>query len=224
MDAGMLRKLPCALALSAIAAAAVAAVPASSGSGAVKKLVYRVQHSIYGTVGTYTNTIEKSGDTTKVTTEAQIRVSILGLVLYRQNISRTERWRADRLVFFHGVTTTNGETLELNGSADADRFLMMTPDGEVAAPSGVRLANPWSWNAGQGSLMFTTDTGVLEALTIDKDDETSIPIGGHIFRTRHYQLRRGAGPKAYEVWMDGDTPIQFRLVSPSNTITFTLAS
>jgi len=222
----MLRKLPwvLVLALSGIAAAAMADVPASPDSGAVTKLVYRVQHSIYGTVGTYTNTIEKSGDTTNVTTEAQIRVSILGIVLYRQNISRTERWVADRLVFFHGVTTTNGETLELNGSADADRFLMMTPDGEVAAPSGVRLANPWSWNAGQASLMFTTDTGVLEALTIDSNGETSISIGGDIVRTRHYRLRRDAGPAAYEIWMDGDTPIQFRLVNPNNTITFTLAS
>src|SRR6266567_5593475 len=120
----------------------VQSVPALSASP--ERLVYRVQHSRYGNIGTYSNAIEKSGSATTVTTEAHILVSILGVVLYRQDIARQERWSADRLVSFHGVTTVNGKSIELTGSADGDRFVMMSPNGPIVAPASVRIANPWS--------------------------------------------------------------------------------
>ena len=87
----------------------IESVPALSASP--ERMVYRVQHSRYGNIGTYSNAVEKSGNITTVTTEAHILVSVLGVVLYRQDIARQERWNADRLVAFHGVTTVNGKTL-----------------------------------------------------------------------------------------------------------------
>jgi hypothetical protein len=113
-------------------------------SAASERLVYRVQHPRYGNIGTYSNAVEKAGNVTIVTTEAHILVSVLGVVLYRQDIARQERWNADRLVAFHGVTTVNGKSIELTGSADGDRFVLMSPDGPIVAPASVRIANPWS--------------------------------------------------------------------------------
>src|SRR5213079_1562596 len=94
--------------------ALIGSMPALSASP--ERLVYRVQHSRYGNIGTYSNAVEKTGNVTTVTTEAHIAVSILGVVLYRQDIARQERWNADRLVSFHGVTTVNGRSYELSGS------------------------------------------------------------------------------------------------------------
>src|SRR5437870_2486080 len=37
------------------------------------RMVYRVQHSKYGDVGTYTNTVEKAADSTTVNTQGRIK-------------------------------------------------------------------------------------------------------------------------------------------------------
>ena len=47
---------------------------ASPASAAHQKFVYQMRHSTYGRIGTYTNSIETTGDRTTVTTEGRIRV------------------------------------------------------------------------------------------------------------------------------------------------------
>ena len=47
-------------------------------------------------------------------------------------------------------------------------------------------------------------------------------VRGKKIRTAHFEVRRG-GPRRYEVWLDETgTVVQFALVSPENSITFTL--
>jgi hypothetical protein len=42
---------------------------------------------------------------------------------------------------------------------------------------------------------------------------------------RHYQVQRTDGEKRYDVWFDREgTPIQFAMVNPKETVTFTLSS
>src|SRR5258708_37432135 len=77
----------------------IKATPARSASP--ERMMYRVQHSRYGNIGTYSNAVEKAGAMTTVTTEAHIAVSVLGVVLYRQEIARQEGWNADLLGRFH---------------------------------------------------------------------------------------------------------------------------
>ena len=104
-----------------VIAAGVIASP-SPASAALQKLVYQVRHSTYGSIGTYTNSVETNGNETKVTTEGRIRVSILGIVLYRQDFDRVERWVGERLMSFQGLTTTNGRSTEVKGKAEGDSF------------------------------------------------------------------------------------------------------
>src|SRR5262249_32945415 len=104
-----------------------------------EQLVYTVQHSKYGEIGTYTNTIEHEGDITNVTTTAKLSVSVLGMKVYRQDIARHETWLGNRIVDFRGVTTENGKAIELRGKAEGDHFLIMTPNGTTNAPADVRL-------------------------------------------------------------------------------------
>src|SRR5207249_3228327 len=141
------------LLVSLLGAMLMQSTPALSASP--ERMVYRVQHSRYGNIGTYSNAVEKTGNVTTVTTEAHIAVSILGVVLYRQDIARQERWNADRLVSFHGVTTVNGRSYELSGSAEGDRFVLMSPEGPIVAPATVRIANPWSADALRGDTLLT---------------------------------------------------------------------
>ncbi len=196
-------------------------VPAASASP--EHMVYRVQHSRYGNIGTYSNVVEKAGNLTTVTTEAHIAVSVLGVVLYRQDIARQERWNADRLVAFHGVTTVNGKSYELTGNADGDRFVLMSPDGPIVAPASVKLANPWSADVLHGDTLITPDRGRIENVQVKTAQETSLNINGRATRTKHYEINRLDGTKRYEVWLDDQgTPVQFITYNPNGMVTFTL--
>jgi hypothetical protein len=218
------------LTISAVSAAPVGddtgkeqvAALASSERG-TQQLVYNVQHLKYGKIGTYTNTIEHDGDITTVTTNARLAVSVLGVNLYRQDISRREIWRGNRIVQFHGVTTENGKTVELIGVAQGDHFAMMTPSGTTTAPAKVRIANPWSRQAVEGEMIIAPDSGQLEMITMSSNEQVTLNIGQRQVVTEHIQVLRKGGPGHYDVWLDAKgIPVQFRVVD-DETITFTLA-
>ncbi|HEY4265245.1 MAG TPA: DUF6134 family protein [Micropepsaceae bacterium] len=214
-----LRILPAALAMAAFALLS----PAHSAAPAVQRLTYSVHHSRYGTLGTYTNAVTKSGDMTTVNTEVHIQLSILGVVLYRQEAMRQERWNAGRLVAFHGVTTVNGRSFEMNGAAQGERFVMMSPDGEITAPASVKIANPWSSEVLRGDTLLTPDRGRMENVQVKAAENTSIPINGRAMPAKRYEIDRLDGQKRYEIWMDdGDIPVMFTLYNPNGSVTFTL--
>ena len=190
---------------------------------APQKLVYTVHHSRYGTIGTYINTVEKNGDDTTVRTEAHIAVSLVGISFYRQDASREERWRGDRLVSFHGVTTVNGQTIELNGTAEGDRFVLMSPEGKIVAPADVRLANPWSSLVLRGDTMITPDRGRIENVHIKTGEPATITLGAHQIRAKRYEIDRLDGQKRYEVFLDDrGTPVMFSTFNADGPVTFAL--
>jgi hypothetical protein len=209
--------------LASTAIATMAEVPPAH-SATPQRLVYSVHHSRFGNIGTYSNQVEKIGNATTVTTDAHFQVSILWVVLYRQDASRQERWNGDRLVSFHGVTTTNGRLIELNGAAKGDSFVMMSPDGaETVAPASVRLANPWSPDVLRGDTMLTPDRGRMENVQVKGGEETSVAINGRNTRTKRYEIDRLDGQKRYEVWLDDrGTPVMFTVINPNGSVTFTL--
>jgi hypothetical protein len=198
---------------------------ASPASAALQKFVYQVRHSTYGTIGTYTNSVETSGDNTTVTTEGRIRVAILGIVLYRQDFDRIERWIGERLISFQGMTTTNGRSTEVKGEAEGDRFAVRSPNGSFTAPADVKPANPWSDVVLMGATMMTPDRGLLEDVTIRPAEMTELEINGSMVRARRYEIARLSGEKRYEVWLDDEgTTVMFNVNTRRGLVTFTLTS
>ena len=190
---------------------------------AQQKMVYSVHHSRYGNIGTYTNSVEKAGDMTTVTTDAHIQVSLLGIVLYRQEAQRQERWNGNRLVSFHGVTTVNGKAMEMTGAAQGDQFVMMGPEGDIIAPASVKLANPWSSEVLRGKTLLTPDRGRMEDVDVRGGEETTVAINGKQTRAKRFEIDRLDGQKRYEVWLDDrGTPVMFTTYNPNGTVTFTL--
>ena len=153
-------------------------VPASSAAEAPTRMVYRVQHSKYGDVGTYTNTIEKNADTTTVNTEGRIKVSLLGIPAYSQAFDRVERWQGSRLVNFHGETTDNGKRIEVTGAAEGDHFTLTTPSGTIGAPANVKLANPWSGALLGAETIVTPEEGSVEKVSVSGGESAPITING----------------------------------------------
>ena len=224
MSRSLLNRLRSILSVVVVGAAMMTApLPASA---ALQKFVYQVRHPIYGWIGTYTNSVETTGNRTTVTTEGRIRVAILGIVLYRQDFDRVERWVGERLMSFQGLTTTNGRPMEVRGEAEGDKFsIVSSPNGSFVAPAAVKLANPWSEAVLMGEIMLTPDRGQLEDVKVRAAEVTDLSINGSTVRVRRYEIARSTGEKRYEVWIDDEgTPVMFNVNTRRGTVTFTLNS
>jgi hypothetical protein len=184
-------------------------------------LQYRVKHSKYGDIGSYSNRIERHGDETTVETSVHLKVSILGVVLHREDAERTERWRGNRLVYFHGITTKNGDKIEVDGEAKGDGFVIASPKGTVTAPADVHPANPWSGDCIHSDTMMRVDTGVVEPVRISGGQPTDVTLDNVKVQARLYDIE---GETRYKVWLDDrSVPVRFSVDDPSGVVTFSLA-
>ena len=197
-------------------------VDVSSAAASERQYTYRVDHSMYGEIGTYRNNVRVSGNDTAIDTEADIRISLLGIILYRQHASRIERWTGDRLVYFHGVTVENGKATQIDGRAEADRFIVTSPTGTVTAPATIRLANPRSVGALSGDVILMPDTGFVTNMNVSGGEETSLVIDGKVNQAQLYQIETGIGIR-YDAWVDDHgMPVKFDIRDGLSIITFTL--
>jgi Family of unknown function (DUF6134) len=185
------------------------------------QFTYRVNHSVFGDIGTYTNTVEPAPDGTTVKTRARFEVKMLGVRMYHEDADRTERWQGNRLVSFRGVTDKGDGPLEVKGEARGNSFVISSPQGTITAPWSVHPANPWSSNFLHSNTMMRPDTGKLEQVRIGGGQETAVKIDSASIPAVKYELDGGT---KYTVWLDGrGVPVKFLVDDDTGKITFTLA-
>ena len=201
--------------LSAGTVAALAAGPASA-----EQLRYRVSHSVFGDIGTYTNSVQSVGDATTVRTTVRFLVKMLGIGMHREDADRTERWQGGRLVSFSGITKKNDDTTEVKGEARGNDFVIQSPLGTFSAPATVQPANPWSSNCLKSTTMMRVDNGKLEQVRVSGGSETAVEINGTSIPAQHYEIR---GATRYVIWFDqNDIPVMFSVDDDSGKVTFKL--
>src|SRR5579862_8750804 len=152
------------------------ATAASDPTAVTEQLRYRVQHSTFGDIGTYTNRVESTGDQTTVQTTAHFLVSVLGIGMHREDAERTERWQGNRLMSFFGITKKNDRTIEIKGQASGNGFVITSPLGTFTAPAAVQPANPWSAACLRSTTMMRVDNGKIEQVRVSGGGETNVEI------------------------------------------------
>ncbi len=204
----------CRLLASSVALTIVLAGPACAATTVYE---YRIQHPTFGTIGTFTNTIEQNGGTIDVETVLHVAVRILGITLFRQDATRREEWRNGRLILFHGVTRTNGKNVEITGRAEGDRFAITTPQGVTLAPADVETSNPWvAGMLTHSDLMMSTKTGLVDHVSVTSGQETMMTVEDTLERVREYVIQ---GRKRDVVWLDDHrVPVAFRIVEHGTPI------
>jgi hypothetical protein len=214
------------LSVEALASAAVAGIAGAcllfgaSTAAQAEQLRYKVNHSVYGDIGTYTNTVEKSGDTTTIRTSVHFKVSLLGVVLHREDAERVERWQGTRLVYFDGTTDKNGTATEVKGEARGNAFVIQTPSGIVTAPPTIHPANPWSGVSLSSNTMMRVDSGKVEQVKITGPEQTEVKVNDVTIPARKYRID---GATKYSVWIDQhDVPVKFTVNDNSGEVTFVL--
>jgi Domain of unknown function (DUF6134) len=205
--------------LAAVIIAMIAAMPAGAETSA--QFTYRVNHSKFGDIGAYTNTVEPTRDGMTVQTRAHFEVKMLGIKMYREDADRTEHWQGNRLVSFRGVTDKGDGPAEVKGEARGNNFIITSAQGTVTAPGSVHPANPWSSNFLRSNTMMRPDTGKLEQVRVGAGQETSVKIDGATIPAVKYEV---TGTAKYTVWIDGrGVPVMFVVDDDTGKVTFTLA-
>jgi hypothetical protein len=193
---------------------------AAYAADGARQLVYQVQHSVFGDIGTYSNVIETTGTAVTIKTAAHLLVKALGVGLHREDAQRVEQWQGNRLMFFHGVTVKNGDTTEVSGKADGNNFVITSPLGTITAPASIKPANPWSSRSLDSTTMMRVDTGKVEQVKISGGGETNITVDGATVQAKEYEI---SGSTHYKIWIDKrDIPVMFEVDDDSGQVTFTL--
>jgi hypothetical protein len=187
---------------------------------------YTVRHPSFGEIGTYTDRVDRSGGDVRIETTVHVAVRALGLVLHREDAERTEIWHDGRLAEFHGVTTTNGTRVEIQGAAQRDGFVVSSPGGIAVAPLDIVPSDPWQASrggsaAGCDGVMMSTRTGRFEPVQVTGGATERISVDGLEIPVRHYII---ATDKQQDVWVDRrGIPIAFRSMENGTPIDFQLS-
>ena len=139
---------------------------------------YHIEHPTYGDIGTYSNIVRDFGDHIQVDTQLHVAVRLLGVVVHREEATRTETWQGGRLVRFDGVTETNGTKLAIHGEARGDQFVVTTPSGTITAPGRVHPSNPWSATVLNTDIMMSAKSGRIEKVSVSPGTIEQVKFDG----------------------------------------------
>lgn len=205
------------LALAVLAGCVFAAGSAHAGT---QTFLYEVEHPTYGKIGTYTNTVSRSGDNVEVRTEIHIAVKMLGIRLFHQDADRTEEWKAGRLVAFHSDTDDNGKKIDVSGTARDNSFVISTPRGEVAVPPQVHPSNPWGPQSLDTDIMMSSKTGQVLPVAVTNTGVTAVDFDGKKMRLHQFFVD---SDKHQIVWLDDAGVVQaFQTEERGERINFVL--
>ena len=196
-----------------------ATIPASAQERAYS---YSVVHPFYGIIGTFTESIARSGDTTRIDSHVRVAVRILGIVVHREEGDHTEIYRGDRLVSLQSATTTNGTRIDVRGEAQGDHFVVTSPTGVVDAPADVAPSDPWVLKQIGVGTVISVKTGRIIPTRVTGGEPAKVSLQGVTVATRHFMAR---GEREQEIWLnDQDVPIMFRSIESGTPIDFVLTS
>jgi len=181
---------------------------------------YSVVHPIYGEIGTFTDTIDRSAEATRIEAHLRVAVTLLGVVAYREESDTTEILRGDRLISLQSVTNKDGRHLEVHGEARGDQFQINCTIGSFSAPGSISPSDPWLVKRTGEEVVVATSTGRIVHVQVSGGDYDVISVNGGPVSARHFVV---SGDKQQEVWLDSrDVPIKFRTVEDGTPIDFVL--
>ena len=183
---------------------------------------YTITHPQHGDIGTFQNTIRRQGDGTTVDTDIRVNVKLAFVTVHRLEADRQEVWKNGRLVSYTSKTNKNGETVNVQGRAEGDRFIIAGPGGKVEAPADVVPTTAWSIDITKADTVMASESGKIYPAKLVNSGTEMVEVNGRQVRAKHFKV---AADTRYELWYDErDVLVKFTSLTDGEPVTFTLSS
>ena len=207
--------------LSLVAILALAAAGAVAQEPPAGTMVYKINHSEHGDIGTHEVTFSRSGDQDlMVDVEIGMKVKILFITAFRFESSRSELWRDGQLVSYRAETDDDGTAYKVKADAKGGQLEVDTGEGKETVPLGTFPSHPWNIGIVEQTRLIDTKTGEVKTVAVAEAGEETIEAGGGPVKARKYQV---TGGMERELWFGPDGRwLQLRFEKDGAQVTFTL--
>jgi hypothetical protein len=154
--------------------------------------------------GKYHMTIAEEKDgVVKMTGQAEIKVTVAGVTIYKYSYGGSELWKDGRLISFASRCNDDGKKLEVSAVSDGKEIRIKANDKDSKASADTWVTSYWrlpdaKLRKGELSLM-DADTGRTMTATLKFVGNEKRTVGGNEQTCAHYRLSGGA--KA-DLWYD----------------------
>jgi hypothetical protein len=203
-----------------LAIGVLAAAGAASGFAGQKVYTYSVVHPVYGEIGTLTDSVERGPDAMRIESRLRIAVTVLGIVMYRQQCDTTEVMQGNRLVSLQSQSEKDGQHLETQGKAEGGKFVVNGTAGSFTGPANIVPSDPWILeHSGEGTIVYAS-TGKISKAMVSGGSYETVTVNGASLTARHFTVM---GDIRQDVWLDDrGVPVMFRSVEDGTPIDFVL--
>jgi hypothetical protein len=155
--------------------------------------------------GQYRMTIEKHPDgSVSMSGSADIKVTKLGIVVYRYSFRGGEVWKDGRLYALQSTTDDDGKRFTVNAVALPDALKITVNGNERTTRADVWLTTYWHTPNpafhNQVTPLVDADTGENLNATLIYVGQVEMTVAGRRQACSHYRLR---GDRTAELWYDG---------------------
>jgi hypothetical protein len=139
-------------------------------------------------IGYHHFSLERSGDSTRLTTRADFDVTFLKIPLYSYDHENTEHWKNSCLERIESATDQNGDLYTVKGVRTDTGFQLKSREGDNTLPDCVSTFAYWDKAFLQRKQLLNSQTGEYVEVSTDYLGESHIEVADTRTPARHYRL------------------------------------
>lgn len=153
-------------------------------------------------VGSHSFEIIDDGNVTRVSSNAQFKVTILRIPVYRYEHNNAEQWSDNCLTGFDANTNANGDRIEVSGEITVDGFTVDHGNAAVNLPDCIMSFAYWNPDFLNESRLLNPQTGEYVDVDVEVVGTEMLEVRGESVDSTRFRLT------AYEVdvtlWYSSD--------------------
>ena len=139
-------------------------------------------------VGYHNFRLEEDDSSLRLTSEADFRVKLLFVTLYKYRHQNSETWHAGCLQRIESRTNANGKKFSVWGMRQLDGFEVQTADSRNALSGCVKTFAYWNPDFLQASALMNPQTGEVLPVSVERLATEPVTVRGEQVEARRYRL------------------------------------
>ncbi len=153
-------------------------------------------------IGHHHFSLTRDGEQERLATEADFKVTLLKIPVFRYRHDNVERWNGECLQQITSSTDQNGTEFRVEGQATDRGFQVKTKSGEQQLPACISTFAYWDRDFLQRERLLNAQTGEYLDVDVAYLGEKPLPEDEDIRQGHHYRLT--AKQLDIEVWYSDD--------------------